>query len=219
MDVDGLLELVRKRRSIRRFTPDPVSDEYVMKILETARFAMSGGHAQPWEFVVVRDRDKIARLAEAYGQHHLVRSQIMEQIKVEEMRHPLVARTTAQSGFGGAPVLIVICGDPRTLLASTVIARFLCSDPDSTFYINLGNAAHLIHLAAAELGLGAQWVTVSRIVERDVKDVLGIPEVFRILTMVPIGFPAYEPTPLRRRELSEIVHYDSYDQSRFRTDE
>jgi 5,6-dimethylbenzimidazole synthase len=219
MDINGFLDLVRRRRSVRRFKPDPVPDEHVTKILEIARFAMSGGHAQPWEFVVVRDREKIVRLADAYSEHHYVRSQIMERIKVEEMRHPLMGRATERPGFAEAPVIIVVCGDPRTLQAGTVIARFLCSDPDSTFYMNLGNATQLIHLAAAALGLGAQWVTVSRIVERDVKDILGIPEVFRIFTIVPIGFPAYQPSPSRSRELSEIVHYDSYDQSKYRTDE
>ncbi|MBM2832569.1 MAG: nitroreductase [Dehalococcoidia bacterium] len=219
MDIDSFSDLVKRRRSIRRFKPDPVPDEQVTKILEAARFAMSGGHAQPWEFVVVRDREKIGRIAGAYSEHHMVRSQIMEQIKVEEMRHPLLGHATGRPGLAEAPVIIVVCGDPRTLLASTVIARFLCSDPDSTFYMNLGNVTQLIHLAAAALGLGAQWVSVSRIVERDLKDILGIPEVFRILSFVPIGFPAYQPTPLRRRELSDIVHYDHYDQSRYRTDE
>jgi len=54
MDYEGLLELVKKRRSIRRFKPDPIPDEYLDKILGVARWAPSGFNMQPWEFVVVR---------------------------------------------------------------------------------------------------------------------------------------------------------------------
>jgi nitroreductase len=143
----------------------------------------------------------------------------MEQTKIEEMRHPLMARPPTTPGFADAPVIIVVCGDPRTLQASTVIARYLCSEGDATFYVNLGNASQIIHLAAAALGLGAQWVSVWRIVERELKDILGIPEIFRIFQIVPIGIPAYEPEPMWTRELTEITHYDQYDQAKYRTDE
>ena len=47
MDYDGLLELVKKRRSVRHFKPDPIPDEYVEKILELARWAPSALNAQP----------------------------------------------------------------------------------------------------------------------------------------------------------------------------
>ena len=54
-DYDTLLELVRNRVSVRRLKPDPIPDEYVNKILEIGRWAMSGANGQPWEFVVVKD--------------------------------------------------------------------------------------------------------------------------------------------------------------------
>jgi len=52
MDV---LEAIKNRRSIRDFTNEPVSDEEVMKLIDSARWAPSAGNIQPWEFVVVRD--------------------------------------------------------------------------------------------------------------------------------------------------------------------
>ena len=56
MDYDSFLELVKARRTIRRFKPDPIPDEYVDKIIEAARWAPSGFNMQPWEFVVIRDK-------------------------------------------------------------------------------------------------------------------------------------------------------------------
>ena len=57
MDYDSLLELVKKRRSIRRFKPDPIPDEYVDKIIKVARWAPSGFNMQPLEFVVFKKPD------------------------------------------------------------------------------------------------------------------------------------------------------------------
>jgi nitroreductase len=58
MDYEPLLSLIKKRRSIRKYKPEPVPLETVMKVLEAARWAPSGDNSQPWEFVVVRDKDK-----------------------------------------------------------------------------------------------------------------------------------------------------------------
>jgi len=54
MDYEGLRELVESRRSIRRFKPDPIPEEYIDKIIDVARWAPSGFNSQPWEFIVVR---------------------------------------------------------------------------------------------------------------------------------------------------------------------
>ena len=55
MDYDSFLELVKTRRSIHRFKPDPIPDEYIDKVIEAARWAPSGFNLQPWEFVVIKD--------------------------------------------------------------------------------------------------------------------------------------------------------------------
>ena len=69
MNYDSLLELVKKRRSIRRFKPDPIPDESIDKIIEVARWAPSGFNMQPWEFVVVKKpelRNKIVEYIKTY---------------------------------------------------------------------------------------------------------------------------------------------------------
>jgi len=56
-------ELIIKRQSIRKFKPDPVSKEMIMEILEAARIAPSGGNRQPWQFIVVQNKEMIKKLA------------------------------------------------------------------------------------------------------------------------------------------------------------
>ena len=59
------MDVVRKRRSIRKYSSEKVSDEKLANILEAALLAPSGGNRQPWKFIVVRDSDVKAKVAEA----------------------------------------------------------------------------------------------------------------------------------------------------------
>ena len=65
-DYDALLGLLKFRRSIRGFKGDPVPREMIEKVLEAGRWAPSGGNAQPWEFLVVENKETIQQLAELY---------------------------------------------------------------------------------------------------------------------------------------------------------
>jgi nitroreductase len=84
--MDDRLEMIFSRRSIRRYTGEPVSDGEIKSLLEAAMAAPSGSNQQPWHFVVVRDRHRLQALADAhpYGK--------------------MIARAEA---------CIAVCGDPR----------------------------------------------------------------------------------------------------------
>lgn len=58
-------ELIQKRQSDRRYAPKPVAREHILKCLEAARLAPSACNSQPWKFVVVDDRAKLAEMADA----------------------------------------------------------------------------------------------------------------------------------------------------------
>ncbi len=218
MEIDDLLRLIRTRRSIRRFKPDPVPDADIEKIVEAARWAMSGANGQPWEFIVVKDpkiRKKIvALLLEQWKGIYSI-----ESTRAEEFRHPgFIDPPKELPGFKDAPVIIVIVGDPRTFQATVLATHFFAGD-GNTFHKNLANATQLIHLAAAALGLGSQWVSITTQIEGKLKAVLGVPDLFTIQTIVPVGYPAYRPPAPYRRKLTEITHFDKYDKSKFRTDD
>ncbi len=221
MEIDEFLKVVRKRRSIRQFKPDPIPDEYIEKILEAARWAMSGANGQPWEFIVVKDgktRNKIVDFCEDYRKQ----SWQIERTRISEFRHPAyIDGPAGRPLFGDAPVFIVVLGDLRTYQASILTPHFLMGEggPQGTYLKNMGNATQNLHLAAAALGLGAQWVSVSYSFEGRLKALLGVPEELTIHTIVPIGYPAHKPAPPYRRKLAEIVHYEKYDQSKHRSGE
>ncbi|MBI4333223.1 MAG: nitroreductase family protein [Chloroflexi bacterium] len=218
MTIDELTRLVRVRRSIRSFKPDPIPDDYIGKILEVARWAMSGGNGQPWEFIVVKDPDTRARIFELFKAYRQI-GDVMENTRAPEMRHPITGTTSqGQPMFKNAPVIIAICGDPRTLQATVLHAQIVGSERE-TYHMNMANATFLIHLAAASLGLGAQWVSTSPEWEGKLKALLGIPEPIRVPQIAPIGYPDYKPAPPYRRKLEDLAHSEKYDMSRFRTDQ
>jgi nitroreductase len=67
--VTDLFEVIKKRRSERHFKPDPVPDETVMRIMECGLRAPSAGNMQPWQFIIVKNPELKADLAEAaFGQ-------------------------------------------------------------------------------------------------------------------------------------------------------
>jgi nitroreductase len=221
MQIDDFLQLVRNRRCIRNFKPDPVPDELIDKILEAARWAMSGGNAQPWEFIVIKDpqmKKKIGELYEAYWKSIYA----WETGRAEDLRHQgFTTLPTGIPGFANAPVVIAVCADPRTLF-STVLIAYMCDGeggPKGTFLKNVANATFMLQLATAACGLSSQWVSTDRSWMGGLKEVLDVPDPLEIHTLVPIGYPAYKkPAPFRRK-LKEIVHHEKYDRSRYRTDE
>ncbi|MDP2917833.1 MAG: nitroreductase family protein [Dehalococcoidia bacterium] len=215
MQIDDFLELARKRRSIRRFKPDPVPEEYLNKILEAARWAMSGANSQPWEFIVIKDKVTIGKMAEAFL-HYAKMQTLVELTRLPEYGHPKLARKQpSEELWRDAPVIIAVLGDMRAMQASTITHRFY---EQHTFDHNMANAVNMMQLAAAALGLGAQWVSLDPPRKESLKLILGVPPELTLFSLVPTGYPAHQPTGYRR-ELREMVHYEKYDMSRLRSQE
>lgn len=159
MDIDEFLKLVRSRRSVRRLKPDPIPDEYVQKILEAGRWAMSGANGQPWEFIVVKDPETRKKIVDAWLE---ARSELaaIEETRFEELRHRQFIRPQGLPGWKDAPVIIVVIGDRRTLQATVLSTNFVPGEGGAggLYYKNMANATQNLHLAAAALGLGSAWI-------------------------------------------------------------
>jgi nitroreductase len=158
------LEAIRKRRSVRKYTGDPIPREDLEKIVDAGRLAATGSNQQPWDFVVVTDREMIDQLKVAAG----------------------------WMDKAGAIVAVVM-------------------DPSSRWWVEDGAAAvENMLIASTALGYGSCWLegyTLPR--EEEFKELLGIPEKKRLLTLVPIGVPAEWPTR-EKKALEEVLHLERY---------
>jgi nitroreductase len=209
---DCLMEVVKKRRTNRQFKSDPIPDEYITKIIETARWAPSGFHTQPWEFVVIRKkelREKIVSILEEYG----------PPIKNTEQDPARPARV--RGSFRDAPVFILLLCDWRAKEGLPGPARENDALAANIFCSSMANAFLHLHLAAAALGLASQWYSAaaSPKAQAKIKEAIGIPEPLKIYDLMIIGYPAHPPIPKMVRDLNNMVHYDDCGLQDFRTDE
>jgi nitroreductase len=220
MDYDSLLELVKQRRSIRRFRPDPIHDELVDKIIEVARWAPSAFNLQPWEFVVVREqglKDSIVQLIDGCLQN---------QVRMETTRErwqgiPWKPHPTEPMDYSTAPVFILLFGDTRTKVGLTMMSRFNHELGQSTFNGSLTSAFLYMHLAVAALGLASQWV--SQVSDPTahclLKDLLGIPAELEVYGMMAVGYPGVKARPKLLRNKEKMVHHGRCAREDFRTNE
>lgn len=219
MDYDSLLELVKKRRSIRRFKPDPIPDNYITKIIEIARWAPSGFNMQPWEFVVVKKPELRKRIVEFISEIRPLTKNL------EKTREPWMGKVWQMTGlvekdsdYTMAPVYIILLGDPRT---NAGLPMFIRNDQDTgrmIYQAGLANAFIYMHLAATTLGLASQWISITHTVyvQGMIKDLLGIPPEFEVFDMIALGYPAIEPNRKLMRETDEMIHYDDCGKDDFR---
>ena len=171
--MDSLSQLLLIRHSIRRYKNQPVDGDDVRTILEAALLAPSSKSARPWQFIVIEDKEMLARLADC-------------------------------KQFGSKPV------------ASAAFAVVVAVDTTiSDVYVEDASvAATLMHLQAADLGLGSCWIQIRNRFAADgessetvVRDLLGIPEQFSIECIVTFGHIDEERKPVDPEKLLwEKVH-------------
>lgn len=218
MDYEDFLTLVKTRRSIRRFKPEPVPNELIEKMIDAARWAPSGFNSQLWEFVVIKSQGLREEIGAAIG------GALQEIFK--NAPPPGAPRDTGRKkivmGWQEAPVFILVFGDTR-VRACSPIPPVKTDDEKwkSVFQASLACAYQYAALAATSLGLGSQWVSAVGIpsVEAKIKTILGIPDPLKIFDMLALGYPDMEPPPKAVRPLEEIIHYDACGAEAFRTDE
>lgn len=207
MRIESLLTLMQKRRSIRSFRPDPVSDESIAKIIEAGRWAPSSANSQPWEFIVVRDpvtKEKI-------------QSSIQSCItRIKELRDFPFLRTFTAGYMLEAPVQLVVVGDPRFRYVS-MMHRVEENIEQFAFWGSVSMAIQNMLLAITALGLGTAVFT--NFFPEEVQPLLSIPDPLRIVCILPLGYPN-EVRGLRPRRLADsFTHQERYDSSKMRSDE
>lgn len=202
-----LLDLVRRRRSVRQFKPDPIPEECITKIMELARWAPSGFHTQPWEFVVIRDPEVKARIVAALDE------------RAPAITDP-AKNAAARNSFRDAPVFILALCDWRAKVGLPRQPRTM-EDTAPLYQSSMANVFLYMQLAATALGLASQWYTATSSpgAEKAIKEIVGIPEPLTIYDMMVVGYEAVAPGPKIVREVADMVHYDACGVEDFRTDD
>ena len=187
-----LLQLMKNRRSIRKFSKHPIPLEEIYQILEAGRYAPSGANMQPWIYIVVTDNElkgKIREEAEKIERkfHEKAPDQLKRWFNEQKI-------TPEKSFLTDAPVLIVAAG-------LTKAPYWLQSTWISIAYV-------LLSLESQNLGS----LTYTPIETRFLNKLLNIPDDYRPVAVLPIGNPAERPSleTRARKPLEQIIYLNKY---------
>lgn len=199
-----VFEAMGTARSMRWFKPDPVPPALVDRVLWAATRASSANNTQPWDFVVVQDRDVRARIGALH--ERAMPAVARAGAPVPPGLDPTERRTregafNLMATMADVPVIVYVCG------ANT----YPEAAPDLAFmYSAMFAAAQNLLVAARALGLGAAFTTLHRSIEPDLRTLLAIPDDRTIGVTLPLGWPARPFGPVTRRPTDEVVHHDRW---------
>lgn len=199
MDV---FEAIHTQRAMRRLKPDPVDDELVWKVLDAAIRAPSGGNLQPWAFVVVTDPAKKAQIGEWYldGWTKMYGGAAAQALATADSPAGRTFRSADHlaRNIASVPVLIFACVQAARVASVSGTGA------------NVFPAVQNLMLAARALGLGTTLTTLHRAHEKEVRDLLGIPDEYETLAMIPLGWPRGNFGAGPRRPAEDIAHWDAW---------
>ena len=180
--MNEILEVIKKRRSIRKYKPEQISDADLEAIMEAAIYAPSAMNQQKWHFTVVQNREMLDKITQT-AREKLLQSSVP--FFVERAKDP------NSSVFYHDPTLVIITADEK--------AGFIDLD--------CGMAAENIALAATSMGIDSCIIAMTgTLFEGDdtdgVKKELGIPEGYRFVISIALGYKDMDspPAPPKKKE-------------------
>lgn len=155
------------RSSVRAYAPKKIDRGDLEKLVDAGRRAPTARAVEPWEFVVVTDKNVLSELGRIADHGPFIKD--------------------------SAACIAVFCDNTK-------------------YYLEDGSAAtENILIAAAAMGLGACWVAGDKKpYAPEVSSLLGVPPEMKLISLIPLGWPAKEQKQLKKRELSSVLHWEKF---------
>lgn len=196
MDVKTAIE---KRRSIRKFKPDPLPEEAISQLLEAARLAPSGTNIQPWRFLAVTSAQMREKLSACTLDFVCTAPLVMvccTDLTASDTRAKRVAELKEAGAFAGTELDKISLADYQQRSHRDAAANLA--------YLNLNVAIAIQNmiLRATEIGLGTCWVFMFN--RKKVQELFNLPEHIYVTALIPMGYPDQDPPCRPRLPLDEI---------------
>jgi nitroreductase len=198
-------EAVSRRRTVRRFRPDPVPEEAIRQALDAGLKAPCNAHLKSWQFILLRDRERRERA-------------VIDGLKARDMKDPgeierFIARFSEEelrtvyrrslpvqlTMMLEAPEVLVVCYRMKPLAECRSLFEL---NPLASVWMCVENV--MLGLAAGGL-FGCTYTPYDA---EGLKSVLGIPTRFQVAAVIPFGFPKAEPEARTPENLDERLHID-----------
>lgn len=170
------LELLKKRRSVRDYEDKEVPLDIIIEIINESCLAPSSSNRQPWRFIIITNREVIRRISEESKRNLL--KEIERNPGFMSSEYKAMLRNQHFNVFYNAPCLVFIVG-PKNLRSIEV---------DCTL------AASYFMFSACARGLATCWIGLGRFInDRDLLELIGLPESDLIVAPIIIGYPKEIP--------------------------
>ena len=211
----SVFDAVHSLRAIREFESDPVPEDAIASILEAGTRAPSPQNSQPWAFIVVRDPATRAQIAEIYRRvWNIVKEPVYGDINAIEdtsQRRLLQATDRLAASVDEAPLFIFAMLD-RSKLGVMVTPDLQTLLEPSSAYGAVWAAIENMLLAARALEVGAISTNLTRLMDVEVRGILGYPEHVETVSMLALGRPRAPSRfgPTTRRPVSDVAHTERW---------
>ncbi len=212
-----LIHALRSNGAVRSFTDRPVDDPTLHAVLDTARFAPSGGNRQPWRVAVVRDLDTRREMGElmrtvwdeyvaanatgatafAFGRSIDAPPVSVPNALIDEIEH--------------VPVVLAIAADLRNI----AMMDGNLDRPPITGGASIYPFCWSILLAGREHGLGGVLTTFLSRQEPAIASRLALPDDHALAAVIFLGYPTHQNTKLRRNAVNSFATIDRFDGDSF----
>ena len=206
MDIASVDELLSTTRAVRRRLDlnRPVERGVILECLQLAMQAPTASNDQNWRWMVVTDEDKRAAIAEIYRQ--LAGDYLVQAAAAATDPQTRRVYESAQSLTGilaDVPVFVIPCIERRFDKAPLMVA--------AAAWGSILPAAWSFLLALRSRGLGSVWTTLHLARERDVADILGIPDSVTQAALFPVAYTVgTDFKPAKRNPLETVLHWQTW---------
>jgi nitroreductase len=213
---DSLLDIIRRRRSVRRFEPGrSVPRETLLRIAEAGRWAPTGANSQCFDIVIVDDpemREKVLDIFLAQS------NRLIDHVKgFPAVKKNYMANTVA---------IFLVLADERWKRAFPVATSPEWADEyrdnnERILLASIGAVVQNMQLAVTAVGLTSAWLSGGgeETTNRDLRALLGYPDCLRAVGTIPVGVPEKNLASRYRRPLAQLVHWNRYEPEKFRPDD
>ena len=202
----SLIEALHSTPARRYLSDQQIPDDIIWHLLDAAIRGPSGGNSQPWSWIVVRDKQTKTQIAEwylngwnkAYG---IRRDDIMERRDIADTLGPrnYLSAEHLANHIQEAPVWIF------AVLRNT--ANSNSPRAGSSIY----GAVQNLMLAARSYGIGSTLTTLYSVHEKEVKDLLGLPEDAMTMALIPLGYPSKGRwSQPKRQHVEDVTHWERW---------
>jgi nitroreductase len=212
---DQLIEVIRRRRSVRRFERGrSVDRDVLLKIAEAARWAPTGANSQCFDLVIVDDSAVREQVLEIFLRQS---NRLIDHVKgFPAVKKDYMANTVA---------IFIVLADARWKQAFPVatspewVEEYRANN-ERILIASIGAVVQNIQLAVTATGLTSAWLSGGGedTTNRELRALLGYPDCMRAIGTIPIGVPEKDLASRYRRPLAQMVHWNRYEPEKFRPD-